>query len=462
MEIHRKIETARPTEFQKPVARINRKAKRYGVPGIEAKEIGKELRTQNVNYIFEGREVNQEERSLEVTIFEVKGQTFQLKGWELAAFSTPMEGDRNLVQSPAFLESAPVDDRFKELGTKCEHCDTKRNRNSLFILRNNETGEEKQVGKTCLKDFITDLSPEKLSFMSEAWVKLSDYENAEGESFGASRKGGVAVRTETVVAFAAAAIRTHGWKAKQTDDWGDTIGRSTAGIIGARIANKPTDEVTEGYFEEIEITEEDREKAREALEWVQQKADEERKAYEEETVRFAEEWKLYQAGERENEPRQVSYPSSYIRDLSNLAEYEFVPDNRAAILASLSHTYDKHLEEIQREKEMATLGHVGEIGKREEFDVILERRMSFATDWGMTFWEFYRLEDNNVMVWKGKGSDLEEGDRAVINATVSGHSEYKGAKQTEVKRVKVVRLIEEEETVEEFNVEKRAASSMSI
>lgn len=46
---------------------------------------------------------------------------------------------------------------------KCDHCKTKHTRKDTYIVRNTETGEFKQVGRSCLKDFTNGLSAEMVA-----------------------------------------------------------------------------------------------------------------------------------------------------------------------------------------------------------------------------------------------------------------------------------------------------------
>ncbi|CAM5334799.1 hypothetical protein SSTU70S_04926 [Stutzerimonas stutzeri] len=65
----------------------------------------------------------------------------------------------------------------------CEHCNTKRNRKDGFLLRDNENGDYKQVGSTCLEDF-TGINPAAALFLAQmsSVVRLAeeDFEEFSG------------------------------------------------------------------------------------------------------------------------------------------------------------------------------------------------------------------------------------------------------------------------------------------
>lgn len=64
-----------------------------------------------------------------------------------------------------------VNPEWHKLECVCEHCNTRRNRKSTYLVRNTKSGEVRQVGKTCLKEY-TGIYP--LS-ASRNWKKLSGY-----------------------------------------------------------------------------------------------------------------------------------------------------------------------------------------------------------------------------------------------------------------------------------------------
>ena len=104
--------------------------------------------------------------------------------------------------------------------------------------------------------------------------------------------------------------------------------------------------------------------------------------------------------------------------------------------------------------------YFGEVGKRYEMTLTLKKRFSFLTTigWKTEDMYIYSFEDadGNVYIWKTTsimGMDKEvplkngdsrieydfvnNGDTAVVKATVKEHSEYKGTEQTVLSRVTV-------------------------
>lgn len=91
--------------------------------------------------------------------------------------------------------------------------------------------------------------------------------------------------------------------------------------------------------------------------------------------------------------------------------------------------------------------YIGNIGERIEIKVVLENWYSFEipsyTGWGMMTKVLYKFRDmnNNILVWNTTGygvdSKIQKGDELTIRGTISKHSEYKGDKQTELKRCRI-------------------------
>jgi len=81
--------------------------------------------------------------------------------------------------------------------------------------------------------------------------------------------------------------------------------------------------------------------------------------------------------------------------------------------------------------------HVGAVGQRYEFDLVVERVHSYDTDYGATYINICRDASNNVIVYKGS-NEWGKGEKIVCKATVKDHSEYEGVKQTMIQRPKVL------------------------
>ena len=114
----------------------------------------------------------------------------------------------------------------------------------------------------------------------------------------------------------------------------------------------------------------------------------------------------------------------------------------SAYFKAFEREQDKILREqkrAEREQINANKQHIGEVGKRLEIEIEnTECITSFPTDYGMMRIYRFITTDGNILIWK-TSNFIEETDKVKkVKATIKSHSEYKGEKQTEISRVKVM------------------------
>lgn len=97
---------------------------------------------------------------------------------------------------------AGVVDRSKLIEGHCDHCKINRHRNDTYLLENTETGEQLQVGSTCIKDFLG---------WSAQPVLLTDADQRELDSLGGASGGERRWTVDTVLAVAWAAVQAFGY-----------------------------------------------------------------------------------------------------------------------------------------------------------------------------------------------------------------------------------------------------------
>ena len=118
-------------------------------------------------------------------------------------------------------------DRSKLEPGRCDHCGTVRaNRRRVFLVRHTETGEHKQVGSTCLKDFLGwDGNP--------VWV---DTEKTLSDLMEGTGGGADAWTPLTVLTVATAAVAEFGWAPKSAG------GSSTSGMVSMFLGGPRTEQ----------------------------------------------------------------------------------------------------------------------------------------------------------------------------------------------------------------------------
>ena len=86
---------------------------------------------------------------------ELEGQTPKLNGWEFVAtieHGTTPEGEVINVIRAMPDKNVPV--KFRTRDKLCDHCRANRTRKHTYIVRNETTNDWKQVGSTCLRDYV--------------------------------------------------------------------------------------------------------------------------------------------------------------------------------------------------------------------------------------------------------------------------------------------------------------------
>lgn len=83
--------------------------------------------------------------------------------------------------------------------------------------------------------------------------------------------------------------------------------------------------------------------------------------------------------------------------------------------------------------------YFGNVGDKLELEVKLVRRGAFTTDWGTTLVYTFADSESHQFVWKtGTSWDVSEGTKVTLRGTIKAHSEYRGARQTELTRCRMI------------------------
>jgi hypothetical protein len=136
--------------------------------------------------------------------------------------------------------------------------------------------------------------------------------------------------------------------------------------------------------------------------------------------------------------------NDYLHNLTVIANGDVVTWNKMSFAASMVNAYRMDLEQIEykareaKEKaEHPASNYFGEIGKRENFTLTVEKVIISEGFYGVTKIHLMRDEKGNVAKWFSSNARLDEGETYVLKATVKDHEEYKGEKQTVLTRCAV-------------------------
>lgn len=390
--------------LEKKLTRIRNKAAKYGCD-FHYEQVGEHFETRELDERDEhGKPLTELVRYIDI---DVAGKA-EVGGWQFAA-SLDYTSEGNIIHG--VME---IPERYYTCSPWCEHCKTRRDRKSSFIVYHAESGEFKQVGKSCLRDFTHGLSAE-MAAQFESWIK----ECEEASEF--SGMGGWPTRyfsTDSFMAATAETIRLFGYVKRGTVGTTCTADLVTGlykvemgmglGLLRDYLIAQYDDAVARGWNMKRPEAMEQGKKVRE---WI----------------------------------RTCEKDDNYYHNLKVACALEQITGREIGLLVSAFPAYDRELEyqaeKLRRERKEADEGtasnYVGKIGDRVIFESVLSKCVtSFETQFGWMY--IYKFTDKagNVYVWK-TGKDIDCEKKLKITGTVKEHKDFRNVKQTELTRCRI-------------------------
>lgn len=388
--------------LQDKIAILNRKATKLKVEPIQIK-VGQTWEKKKT-FIWENEE---QYFTTDMTEVEVLGIAPKINGWTFAG-TIEHQGGVNIIRKVVDEE---VPETYRSAAKTCEHCNKIRSRNETYIVLN-ESGEFKRVGKSCLKDYTGHTNPQWLAELASL-----DYifeEDSQPDEY--STRGLNYQESLPAEAFLATACESVVQK-KTFAPKSAKLGFSTAGAAWEyhwprRKDAKESWYDYQRYIDSIALPETP--EGKELFEKV--------RAY---MVAFIADdcWK-----------------NDFQHNVCTTYQMKEILPKHAGILACAILLYQKELIKPRKRAEpKPDSQHVGEIKKREIFELTLKKHVVCDSEYGYEPSTFSILifEDakGNVLVWKtGKDAPCYEGETVKLKGTVIQHSEYKGVKQTRINR----------------------------
>lgn len=374
--------------LRKKMTRIRNKCAKYGCD-FRYEEVGEEYREVTDD---NGNTVN-----ARFILVEAEGHSV-INGWRFVASLDHTEKG-NIISRATDIE---VPERYYCGDPKCEHCGNKRVRHT-YIVRNDETGEFKQVGRNCLCDYTHGMSAEGVAMYMNGIDELISGEATVGCSI--TRYYG----TKEYLRYVAETIRHFGYV--KSGSWTRATADRAESYYGVDHGWRFYGDLREEYKNEM--------------------AECGFNAESDEAVKTVEDAIAWLNEQPEN--------NNYMHNLKTAVSLEMISAGHFGILASLFPTYDRELErEATRRKEAekgALSNWVGEVGKRVAFDISETRLItSWETMYGTTYvWKILD-KDGNVFTWKTSRGIPDSGKMV---GTVKEHKEFRGVKQTELTRCRI-------------------------
>ena len=302
----------------------------------------------------------------------------------------------------------------------CDYCKTNRKRTKTYLVTNRATGEWKQLGKECLKLFVTGIDIDAIATF-ESFIKEAEDAANPGDEFFYNRRARF-VKVQRALELAQAATKMFGFVATR-DNVGDLNVLSTKNIVQAKILKEmgcPSDL--------LNITNTEREKINLAvakltvyLTWAEESISNDIIVLRE-TV-----------SELPDEP--------YYNNLKTVLANEYVPLDKLGLLVSAPKATSRYyeLKKMQEEKERlsAESNYLGSVGEKISANFVSGREVACCeTQFGLLHIYEFKDANGNRLVWKSSSSkDIPES--GMVTGTVKAHEEYNGIKQTVILRAKI-------------------------
>ena len=356
-------------------------------------------------------------QTVKVNHIELNGCAPCINGWTVVARIEFTEAG-NLVHCAPHAGS--VDHAWKTCGNVCQHCNTKRRRNDVIVIRHTD-GREIIVGRNCLADYIRSADAEGLieyaSWLGSVETLVSDCEDCD-EYHGPRAKP--TERLETVVAAASICIRKLGWVSGSVA-YDKNIGSTKNDVFSLLFPpyNSAARADWKAWIKDCDLTicKHDTDLAAKAIEWA----------------------KSLDAGE-----------SEYLHNLKTLAQLESVDASKFGYIVSIIPAYNRAVErETEYADEKAAKGtkvFIGEPKKRmKAVEATCVGVRSFEGAYGVTTMVRFeaRVDSDSyaVLTWFATGDKTEEwgvGELYTFDATCKKHEDNsKYGKQTMINRVKL-------------------------
>lgn len=367
------------------LAKHNRRAEREGI----SQRVGI-IRDEVATAKVEGGEVLVHEVEIEVPVL-VKD------GWKMVAAL-------DFLDSGVIVRTVPgqsLEGWERPEDRICDHCGTKRFRNRSFVVRS-DAGETLQVGSSCLTAFIG-FSPT----MALRWMTFADEISEAADKWGGCYVPRVfpveqVLRTAYVISDGGKGYVPAG-----------AFERESTSSEVSRVLN-----FTRGYGPHREQQEREVAAIRAAAEAIPA----------EEIAAVVEFGKALEGS------------SDYVQNMLVVLAEDAITNRHVGILGSLVKVWAKDQQrEAERKANPVVSEHFGEVKVRiRGLKVTVTKVQCWEGDYGLTTLVVMRTEDGKVAKWFASGSkDIEMGDTLTLDATVKGHDEYEGLKQTVLTRCTV-------------------------
>jgi len=405
MEMKVEIPIGRKAFVEKNVAKLNKKAVKLGCPPVtlefsEVREIEKTEESGEHHTSF-----NPGQKYIAYVLDATLNYEIPIiNGWELICRYDDLEGAVFISKVPE--KEIPLE-YIEKTEIACQHCGIVRFRTHSMLMHHIETGEYKEVGSSCVKDFF---GHDPKGFMLFATYDFNSLFNGEeGEDY---EYNGVGYRRYcdsliSVLAMTAACIQNFGWVSRKAAE--EKLICATAESVLFWLNPKNNDK-----RDRPEVTEDHQALAAATIEYF----------------------------------KGMLPNNDYLMNCHKLAEIGMVPSRMIGVACSMVEVYRKEVLRIENKKiDFKESNWVGTVGQK-LVDIVVKciYNTSIESQWGAS--QLYILVDDNGnrfnTFYSGRGWSMKQGDKGIMKGTVKAHDTYKGDKVTKMARVNMTDITEAE------------------
>jgi hypothetical protein len=328
----------------------------------------------------------------------------KLNGWSFVARLDHANEVGNIVRPvPGFV----VPDLYRDRESVCEHCKINRYRRDTYLVRNDESGEIKQIGSSCLKDFLGHQHPEKIAKMAEL-LGYADELARGAMSVGEDRRF---IDLEAYLAHVALQIDLHGYmslsKARQINSTvineRDMVESTSSRALNSLFPNpRIADELPKPEDKHFDL-------AIKSIEWAA------------------------------NLGEDGTVLNDYQYNIHVLAASGVIEFRSTGYASSIVGAYMREHDLFPKREPKKVSNFVGKVKDKLELEVEFVNFWERDNDTGRFFIYRFADADGNVFTWMtGTVIEASKGDKLKLRGTVKDHNEYKGIKSTVLTRCKVV------------------------
>lgn len=399
------VKSSSYSHLLKGIEKLNKRCKRLGMALITAVKTGETNTVVERKVIYDGNFVTRFFTKVTYQV-EITGQAPRINGWDFVA---TLEHDHTAGDSAVIVRTVPtatveIPANYRTCKPTCEHCNVLRGRKDTYLLH--KTGEFKQVGRSCLKDFLSNANPHILAETATLWENLGEL-SSHGDGGSGMIGEDYQIYIRDFLLMCTMLIRTSGYVSRKISE---EKGLATTSSWAWALLTRTDEEVTKALVALGEPTDVDFALVENALEWL--------------PTAFA--------GRSMND---------FEHNLTTLCSRTEITFRHTGIVASLLPVYFKAVSTPVDAKAPAPVSEwIGAEGARDTFVLTLEKVLTPSPDALYVSYPHLFVDDkgNRVTWFSSNLSDMAEGKTYTVMASVKKHDVYREKKVTLVTRCKVL------------------------